>query len=208
MYYLAVSLLPPTGPELYCFDSFVSTSERVLVYLRQHALRLLNRNVISIQVSLPDCVTLHYYCILSQVRVNGRTTLQSPPTTFNSIDPFFTSITLSKGGSVLYGETQDSQLLERSASEVNNAFPGLSFTPVSLFIVTWFQVSSGNLAVPGVSWYNNYAWPTRLTLYTDKYFPTRYDYRWSTFICHLSVRWHTMANLCFCFSCWRGSTWV
>ena len=49
---------------------------------------------------------------------------------------------LSRGGSVLYLETQDSQLISRSASEVNTAFPNLhsTFTPVNLFIATWLQI--------------------------------------------------------------------
>ncbi len=156
MYYLAVSLLPPTGPEIYCTsfvgltnDSVGLTNDSVVVEL-QHAFKVLVRNLISIEVSLPDCVTLHYYCISSQLRFNGGTIVRSSARS-TYIDPFSTSIDLSRGGSVLYGETQDPQLLERSAGEVNNAFPGLSFTPMSLFISMWFQVSSANLTVPGVS---------------------------------------------------------
>ena len=58
--------------------------------------------------------------------------------------PFFSHVALppSRGGPVLYGETQDPVLLLRSAIEVNTAFPDLqpAFNPVSLFIVTWLQV--------------------------------------------------------------------
>ena len=49
---------------------------------------------------------------------------------------------LDTGGSILYLDTQDSQLISRSAREVNTAFPNLqsTFTPVYLFIVTWLRV--------------------------------------------------------------------
>ncbi len=160
MYYLAVSLLPPTGPEIYC-TSFVGViTNRNLQVELQHAFNFRNQEYTIISVSLPHCVTLHYYCISSQVQINGGTTLlELSSQSFAFIDPFYTrSIDLSRGGLVLYGETQDPQLLKRSAGEVNNAFPGLQppFTPVSLFISMWFQISSANLAVPGVSGYNNY----------------------------------------------------
>ncbi len=56
--------------------------------------------------------------------------------------PFWADIDPTRGGSVLYRETQDLVLLSRYASEVRTAFPSLqpAFTPVSLFIVTWLQV--------------------------------------------------------------------
>ena len=57
--------------------------------------------------------------------------------------PFFGNVTPSRGGLVLYGETQDPQLISRYAGEVNTAFPNYqpAFTPLSLFIATWLQVA-------------------------------------------------------------------
>ena len=56
--------------------------------------------------------------------------------------PFWSDVDPSRGGSVLYRETIDPVLLSRSAWEVSIAFPDLqsAFTPVSLFIATWFEV--------------------------------------------------------------------
>ncbi len=69
------------------------------------------------------------------------------------LEPFSTSIDLSRGGSVLYLETRDSQLISRSASEVSIAFPDQqpAFTPEFLFIATWLEVFSIDMNIPGVS---------------------------------------------------------
>ena len=69
-----------------------------------------------------------------------------------SLNTFFAKIDLSRGGSVFYEETQDTMLISRSTREVRNAFPNQpAFNPESLFIVTWFQVFSIDVNIPGVS---------------------------------------------------------
>ncbi len=87
---------------------------------------------------------LHIHCISSQVFGNGIVTLQGG---FSSFDPvlYGFSFELSRGGSVLYLDTQDLQLILRSAREVRNAFPDQSaFTPEYMFIATWLRVQYPN----------------------------------------------------------------
>ncbi len=61
----------------------------------------------------------------------------SPPL----LAPFWGDVVPSRGGSILYRETQDPLLISRYACEVSTAFPDHpAFTPVSLFIATWFEV--------------------------------------------------------------------
>ena len=163
-------LLGPTADNL----------RNVVVELRNGAIKFLGDNYTSVAVSLPMQHNIH--CISSQVSSQGLVTVD-----------FFTVAGLSRGGSVLYLETQDSQLISRSTREVNTAFPNLqsAFTPVNLFIATWLQVSPPNGTE--VSWYK--VTTTIITYnYTDEYVPSRHIYWWSTFICHFSVRWHTMVG--------------
>ncbi len=90
----------------------------------------------------------YIHCISSQVSSFGFVGFS-----FFTVTGLLSLPDLSRGGSVLYLETQDSQLILRSAREVNTAFPNLHspFTPVNLFIVTWLQVSPPNGTE--VSWY-------------------------------------------------------
>ncbi len=61
----------------------------------------------------------------------------SPPL----LAPFWAQVRPGRGGSILYRETQDPLLISRYACEVSTAFPDdPAFTPVSLFIATWFEV--------------------------------------------------------------------
>ncbi len=76
---------------------------------------------------------------VSDVRVRGRRLPSTPPL----LAPLLADVDPSRGGLVLYGETQDPQLIFRSAREVTAAFPDQpAFSPVSLFIATWLQVTS------------------------------------------------------------------
>ncbi len=116
--------------------------QAVEVVLRNGPFRLLEYNVTNVNVSLPRSMLhiMYIHCISSQVSSFGF--LKLVP--FNTVIVGLGSVTyLSRGGSVLYIETQDSQLILRSACEVNTAFPDLqyAFTPVYLFIATWLQVS-------------------------------------------------------------------
>ncbi len=126
--------------------------EDVRVELKSGAFRFLEQNYTSVFVSLPMqmCYIIHC-CISSQVGSDGFVSLNTsfqPP----YLDIFWANTDPSRGGQVLYRETQDPLLILRSASEVITAFPDQSaFTPVSLFIATWLQVHSNNLTLLGVS---------------------------------------------------------
>ncbi len=168
MYYLAVSLLPPTGePELYC-TSFVrgptTDDGSVEVELQNGTFRFLTQSYTSVFVSLSiSCVTLIHY-ISSQVNSNGHVSLNRsftntavggeffplPIPLFGEhfpplLAPLYGDVDPSRGGLVLYRETQDPQLISRYANEVSTstAFPNQpTFNPESLFIATWFHVPS------------------------------------------------------------------
>ncbi len=134
--------------------------------LQNGTFRFLEQEYTVVYVSLPSCVHKITAFHLMQVSSNGHVSLNQKNSLFSILSfpffgsshppvlaPFLVDIDPSRGGLVLYRETQDHQLISRYASEVNNAFPDLqpAFNPVSLFIATWFHVPSHSASVTGVS---------------------------------------------------------
>ena len=124
--------------EVYILPIYPLVYASLRVDLQYDAFRFRGQNYNSVSVSLPKCIT-YIHCFSSQVDTNG---VSLSVSNGHILSLFFGTVNLSRGGSILYLDTQDSQFISRFTREVRNAFPDLqsAFTPVYLFIATWLQI--------------------------------------------------------------------
>lgn len=83
------------------------------------------------------------------------------------IAPYWTDLSIGRGGDIFYRMTTDADTLERARSLAHEQFPTVDFQPSNVIVATWYQVPHSRLG--SAQMVSHYRWSLIMSLYYVPY---------------------------------------